>query len=237
MAHRVVRIAHAHGNDRNRLAQALAAPVDLIEADIWHRGGEFSVHHDRRLNPFPILADRRVRSHERPAFSLPLWNRYYVRPDFRTLKLTDLLAAARGRKRLLLDLKGRPTGPAIDTFAKHLARRLREAGAVASVEVCGQFHPVLDSLRGAAPETAVRYSIEHEYQWRKLVRLVEERVQIQGICIAHRFLDESRATFCARNDINVFCWTVDDPTQAQALVARGVHGIISNDLGLLAALP
>jgi glycerophosphoryl diester phosphodiesterase len=37
--------------------------------------------------------------------------------------------------------------------------------------------------------------------------------------------------------VDVYCWTVDGRADAEALVSRGVDGITSNDLGLLASLP
>ncbi len=35
-----VRIAHAYGNSRAALHRALDADVDMIEVDVWYRGGD-----------------------------------------------------------------------------------------------------------------------------------------------------------------------------------------------------
>ena len=55
-----VRIAHAYGNSRAALRRALAADIDMIEVDIWYRGGDVYARHARRLSPLPLLADKRV---------------------------------------------------------------------------------------------------------------------------------------------------------------------------------
>jgi glycerophosphoryl diester phosphodiesterase len=52
----------------------------------------------------------------------------------------------------------------------------------------------------------------------------------------HRMVDAERAAFLAANRVDTYCWTVDDALNAAALVERGVDGVISNDLGLLAGL-
>jgi len=68
------------------------------------------------------------------------------------------------------------------------------------------------------------------------MRMVGEDERVRRVCIEHRFLNEERARFLDEQGVDVFCWTVDDGEQARRLVAAGVDGIISNDLGLLAKL-
>ena len=58
----VTRIAHAYGNSREALSQALQSPVvDMIELDVWLRENALDVRHERRLNPLPILVDDATR--------------------------------------------------------------------------------------------------------------------------------------------------------------------------------
>ena len=231
-----VRIAHAYGNTRDRLKIALAAPIDAIECDVWYRAGQVWVRHEPRLDPLPLLVDKRMRGHRLPPFSLPLGKRWYVRLDINRLSLNEVLQTVAGAKHLLLDVKGSYRGHENRAFASALVRQVREHGAEGSIAICGQFWPVLDDVRRESQELEVRYSVERPYQWEKFMRMVREDERVRRVCIEHRFLNEERARFLDEQGVDVFCWTVDDGEQARRLVAAGVDGIISNDLGLLAKL-
>jgi len=233
---RPLRIAHAYGNTRERLKGALDAAVDAIELDVWYRGGQIWVRHERRLEPLPLLVDRRMRGHSPPPFSLRLGKRWYIRLDFNRLKLDEVLETVAGRKGLLVDLKGVYHGQRNLEFARALIRTVRDHNAESWASVCGQFWPVLDDVRREAGDLEVRYSIEHVYQWEKFIRLVGEDERVRRVCIEHRFLNEERTRFLEERGVNLFCWTVDNREEARRLVAAGADGIISNDLDLLAEL-
>jgi glycerophosphoryl diester phosphodiesterase len=229
-------IAHAYGNTRARLQTALDSPVDAIELDLWYRAGELWVRHERRLNPLPILIDRRMRGHSLPPLSLPLGKRLYVRLDLNALELDEVLQTVAGSKRLLIDVKGSYHAQRNLDFARTLIRALRDQRAESWVTVCGQFWPVLDDVRREAPDLEVRYSVEHVYQWEKFMRLVGEDERLRKVCIEHRFLNEERVRFIEEQGVDIYCWTVDDRTEAFRLAAAGADGIISNDLDLLGRL-
>ncbi len=238
-AGRPARIAHAHGNTRQALRHALGADIDMIEADIWYRSGRIEIRHERRLNPLPLLTDKRMRGHKPGPFAIPLPHGYYVRPDLRPLRLTEVLETVRGSRRLLLDVKGRYRGDqtsALGGFVRALVSRIREQKAEGYVTVCGQTYPVLDRLRLEAPDLPVRYSIEKPEQWRRFLRMVESDETVRSACISYRFMDAEKWRVLAESGIDVYCWTVDDPAEAARLVAEGAGGIISNSLPLLAAL-
>lgn len=230
------RIAHAYGNRRETLQRALAAPIDMIEADVWFRAGRIWVHHERRMGPLRLLLDRRTAGHPSGPYVLPIWPRYYIRLDINPLPLSELLEITRGKRRLLLDVKGRPDDAKNDAFAAALARQLAAPDDRAQVVVCGQNWPVLDRLRELAPDLEVRYSIEKPPQWQEFHRMVAADDSIRHICIEHRFLTEEKARFLAEKGIDAYCWTVDDPAEAERLLAAEVGGIISNNLPLLASL-
>jgi glycerophosphoryl diester phosphodiesterase len=215
---------------------AIAAPVDAIELDVWFRTGEVWVRHERRLNPLPILIDRRMRSHKLPPWSVPLGRRWYARLDVERLKLDDVLEEVAGAKVLLIDIKGAYHARENLEFARTLVQKIREHGATEWANVCGQFWPVLDDVRKVAPEIEVRYSVERVYQWEKFMRLVGDDERVRKVCIEHRFLNEERVRFIEEQGVDLFCWTVDDPKEARRLVAGGADGIISNNLELLANL-
>ncbi len=235
-AGRPVRIAHAYGNTQTALRRALAAGVDMIEADIWYRSGQIEVRHERRLNPLPLLADRRMRGHRPGPLAIPLPHGYYLRPDIRPLWLTEVLETVRGSCRLLLDVKGRYRGKQIGEFVRTLVSRIREQQAEGYVTVCGQTYPVLDRLRRSAPGLPVRYSIEKPEQWRRFRQMAAAASPVRSICMDYHFGDDRIWRVLAEKGIDVYCWTVDDPAEAAGLLAKGAHGIISNNLPLLAAL-
>ena len=232
----VTRIAHAFGNSRESLARALAAPIDMIEADVRYHAGRAWIRHERRLGPLPVLADRRHGREPLGPFALRVGRGYYLRLDVRRLALSELLAFVAGRKRLLLDVKACKDGDAA-AFSQALVRHVREANAPGWIAVCGQFWPVLTRVRRIAPEIEVRYSIERPDQWRRYTALAPSDDGARRVCIEHRFLDDQKLSFLKRLGTGTYCWTVDDARDAARLVAGGVDGIISNDLVLLARLP
>jgi glycerophosphoryl diester phosphodiesterase len=231
----LVRIAHAYGNSRESLARALAADVDMIEVDVWFRGNTLYVRHARRLDPLPILYDNVMKGHAPGPFAVRL-GKYYVRPDIDPLKLDELLTTVAGKKRVLLDVKGSYHAPAVDGFALRLAYEIRKHAAEAWAAVCGQTYPVLHRLREVAPELEVRYSIQHQHQWERFLRMMARDSSVRNVCMAHGFIDPVKARIMEENGVDLYCWTVDNPDDARWLVGQGVDGIISNDLELLASL-
>ena len=228
-----VRIAHAYGNSRTALRRVLDADVDVIEADIWYRGGEVHVHHARRLSPLPLLADEKMPGHPLPRLAFPIWPGYRVWPHINPLKLDELLQIVGGRKRLLLDVKGRYKGGRSADFAEAIARCLREHQASSSTAVCGQTYPILNALRRTDDEIEVRYSLERPHQWESFLRKMNKHERLRHVCISQRFIDDEKARVLEQNGVNVYVWTIDDPEAARHYVERGADGIISNDLGLL----
>jgi glycerophosphoryl diester phosphodiesterase len=233
---RPIRIAHAYGNNRGSLARALSAEIDMIEVDLCYRGGELFIRHERRLGPFPVLADKRMAGHKPGFLAIPLWKGYYVRPDVRRFRLRDLLKTVAGKRRLLLDTKGTYHPQEVDAFILALSEQVAEHNAQDWVAVCGQNFAIIDRLRETAPSLELRYSIEAPFQWDEFLRLATRDESVRRICIQHRFLDEEKLRFAEENGIDVYCWTVDDLAEASRLVALGADGIISNDLSLLAGL-
>ncbi len=230
---RTVRIAHAYGNRRDDIEAAAAADIDFIEADIWYRAGEIWVRHERRMPFLPILFDRRPRGvNNIGPWALTVLPKYYARLDVAPLTLKELLERTRGRRRLLLDVKGDHAEEDARAFARTLARTLAETGCAESAIVCGQTD-VLDTVREVAPHLDVRYSIEKEWQWEKLPRRLEARPGLRGVCVDRVFFSDAVARTLEEADLDVFCWTVDDPAEARRLVELGVDGIISNSLPLL----
>ena len=232
-----VRIAHAYGNTRRAIDIGTSAEVDMLEADLWYRRGRVFIHHDRHLAPLPLLADRRMRGHPRPPWSLPLPRDYYLRPDINIITLEGLLSRTNTRRRLLLDVKGKDDPNYARRFASRLAATIVAYDAFVWVEVCGQTWPVLDALRETEPKIPLRYSIERPDQWQAYVAMVQRDGTAPNVCIQHRFLTDERLSFLKDHGAGIYTWTVDQLPVAEALLDRGADGIISNNLELLAALP
>ena len=218
------------------LREALAGDVEMIEVDLWFRGGRIEARHELRLGWLPVLADRRSRGGSRIGpWAMPLPRGYYARLDVRPLLLAELLETTKGRKRLLLDLKAQDADPT-RAYAQTLVRDIEAASAKEWVAVCGQSWPVLDRLREVAPGIEVRYSMQAKSQWSAYVRRLGRDEATRAVCIHHSMVVTERTAFLKANNVDVYCWTVDDAETATALVERGVEGVISNDLGLLAGL-
>lgn len=230
---RIVRIAHAFGNTREKLAAALAADCDMIEVDMWYRGGDIRIHHERKVSWLPLLIDRVMSTHEPGRFAVRIGN-YFVRPDIGTRRLDDLLKEVAGRKRLLLDVKGHYGTPHLNRYVDRLVRSIRRHNAESWVAICGQTYSVLHLIREVAPDFEVRYSIERDYQWERFQGLLESGVR--QVCMAYGFIDAQKAKLMEDRNVDLYCWTVDDWAAAHRLVSQGVDGIISNDLKLLAEL-
>ena len=231
-----VRIAHAYGNDREELRRALAAPIDIIEADIWLQPDNVWVRHERRLGPIPLLADRRMPGHSVGALALPIWPSYYVRPDLNPLSLDELLDTVIGKRRLLLDAKGGDSAAKNDTVVARLGERLSQPGVRENVAICGQNWTLLSRLRELAPKLEVRLSIETPRQWETFRGALSGTYAVRQVCMERLLIGEERMSILEEEGIDVYCWTVDDSAEATRLLAAGVDGIISNNLGLLSSL-
>lgn len=230
---RIVRIAHAYGNTREALKQALAADCDMIEVDMWYRGGDIRIHHEQKERWFPFLIDRVMSTHKPGRFAFRIGN-YFIRPDIGTPRLDALLKEVAGRKRLLLDVKGHYSAESLNGYVDRLVGLVRQHNAESWVAICGQTYSVLHRIREVAPDLEVRYSIQQDYQWERFLRLLEAGVR--QVCMAYGFIDASKAKLMEDNNVDLYCWTVDDWAAARRLVSQGVDGIISNDLKLLAEL-
>jgi len=230
------RIAHAYGNSRAALRRALIADVDMIEVDLWYRGGDVYAHHARRLSPLPLLADKKTPGHPLPRPAFPIWPGYWVWPHINPLKLGELLQIVGGSKRLLLDVKGRYKGGRSADFARAITGHVHQHQASSWAVVCGQTYPVLNALRHVDNEIEVRYSLEKPRQWESFVRKMNKHERLRQVCISRHFLDDEKARILEQNGVNVYVWTVDDPNAARRWVEQGADGIISNDLKLLEGL-
>ena len=231
-----LRIAHGYGNSHRQMALALEGPVDYIEADIWYQGGRVAVRHERKLTPLPLLFDEKDEGHAghgpgRYGLSLGRW---YIKLQIGTRYLEDVLALARGRRRILVDVKWSPGGRQ-SAFARALAQTVRLAGMADEVTFCGQNWPVLQRLRVVDPGLRVHYSIGAERQLAAFGHVPQDET-LRGVCLHQSLLNAQVIDILKRRGLDIWTWVVDDLAQARELVAIGIDGIISNSLDVLGAL-
>jgi len=211
--------------------------VDLIETDVWIDGDRIAVRHERKLGPLPILFDKRPQSpgERGPGrFGLSLGNRY-IKLEISPLPLREVVAKSKGRRGLLLDLKG-AYGDREEAFAGALLELVAATGMEQEVVFCGQNWRLLKWVRRLAPHLAVHYSIDNAAQWAAFRRR-QESDPVRRVCVRQSLLDESLTRdLQALGVTTVYTWTVDDLHRARELLELGVDGIISNSLELLRLL-
>jgi glycerophosphoryl diester phosphodiesterase len=232
---KAVRVAHAYGNSRQLIEEALAGPCDVIEADTWLRSGRVHVRHERRVGAFPLLYDSLGHGHPVGPYALRFGG-HFVRPDIRPLALDELLDRVAGKRGLLLDIKGRYDGDDARRFAGVIAKCIADRGAEGWVSVCGQTYSVLDALRESRPPFALFYSMERREQLEAFQRRRSGDPGVNAVCAHHHLLSANELSGMVAEGVRIYCWTVDDRSTAVRLIEAGACGIISNDLSLLASL-
>lgn len=203
-------VAHRAGNRLADLKRAEALGVSLVEADVRLFRGRLEVRHLKTVGPIPIL-----------------WDRWQLAAPWRPrLELGELLDATAPETELLLDLKG-----ARLELAEGVRDAISPCVGVRRFTVCARSWKLLATFA----ELPVRriHSVGSERQLRRLLRRVDEG-RLDGISIHEKLLHrESIDSLRAVADI-VMTWPVNQPERARELLRLGVHGLITDDAGLLA---
>ncbi|HEY7295864.1 MAG TPA: glycerophosphodiester phosphodiesterase [Dehalococcoidia bacterium] len=212
----VARIAHRAGNDRDALQAAISAGVDWIEVDLWHAWGRLVARHERSVWRLPLVFDR--------------WRVRRLREQL--LDLNELIELTAGGPQLLIDLKG--TTPRLPGA---IMRTLQRHGACERAAVCGQYWPPLDAIAASERRIRVFHSLGRPEHVRSHLRRVGRHTASHGVSVAHWLLSPEIICELRRDGREVFTWTVNEPARALTLVEWGAHGVISDRLDLLSALP
>jgi len=230
-----VRIAHGFGNSRRRWARALSGAVDLIETDVRFQDGKMVVRHERKLGPLPVLIDEKTSLHigSEHGWRLLLW-RWFIALQRNPLALQEVLAEAKDKRGLLLDLKGQ-YGDREEALAQTLAEMLERMDMEEQVTICGLNWRLLGHLRAAAPHLKVHYSIGSADQIRAFQAMLE-RDPIRRICLNHSLAEEPLIERLKGLGMTIYTWAVDDLPRAHELLGLGIDGIISNSLEMLGLL-
>jgi glycerophosphoryl diester phosphodiesterase len=214
-------VAHRAGNSGDAIRAALAAGVDLVEADVRYFRGELEVRHLKTLGP------------------TLLWDHPWQlvrRRDARVLLLADLLTGLDG-SRLLLDLKG-----VHPSLAPAVARQLRTLAPGVPVAVCTRHWWMLDAFVG---DGAIRLvpSVGSRRELRRLAALLRRPPsrwpggrRAFGVSVRRNLLTPAAVTALHRSVDHVLTWPVDAPWDLAEAVRLGARGVIGMNLPLLKTL-
>jgi glycerophosphoryl diester phosphodiesterase len=204
-------VAHRAGNNLADLRAALAAGVDLVEADVHLYRGALEVRHRKAVGPH---------------FYWEMWTEVDRRRDLIVPELREVLAVAAGDPRLMLDLKG----PSL-AVAGRVAAEIRDHAAGVPLAVCTKQWRMFDAFR-ADPHIGRVLSASDPLQLARLrARLRRERAY--GVSIRLSLLTSGVVAELRRATDLILAWPVD--TEAALARARllGVTGVIGKNLPML----
>ncbi|MBA3275374.1 MAG: glycerophosphodiester phosphodiesterase, partial [Chloroflexia bacterium] len=209
--HRPLAIAHRAGNNLDAARAAIAAGVDMLEADVWPRLGRLEIRHVKSIGPLPIY-----------------WERWYIDSiGGRHVRLDELIEGLPPDVRLFLDLKGLHPW-----LGRRVVNAIREIQKDLEIVVCGRNWRHLDPV-ARLPNVHIFYSIGDEKQlanvWDRLGRQTNPAVSIH-----HRLLTEETVARFKNLGTTIIAWTVNDPAIARALFQLGVDGFTSDNREMLA---
>lgn len=219
---RLLAVAHRAGNNIGAFADALAAGVDLVEADVRYYRGALEVRHLKPLGP-ALLWDHPWQLVRRRDADVPL--------------LADLLAALDGDSRLILDLKG--VHPRLAPAVAHV---LRTAAPGSPVAVCTRHWRMLDAF---ATDPGIRLvpSAGSHRQIRRLHALMHAAPErwpggrrAFAVSVRRDLLTPAIVSALHRAVDHVLTWPVDSPWDLDDAVRLGVGGVTGKNLPMLRAL-
>jgi glycerophosphoryl diester phosphodiesterase len=190
------------------------------------------VRHERQIGPFPVYFDHLANlppTARPPLLSIAGW---YLRVVRRPVTLSDIAPRLVGTKAVMLDLKGN-AGRLRIAYAAGLRRQLSEQ-PLSEVTVSGYDWRLLHDLQ-SVPGVRACYSANTLQRLNRLWR-ARNQLLIETVGLHHAIITPEVLAGFKDSGIAVYTWTVDDAERARQLIDWGIDGLISNDLGLLAAL-
>ena len=207
-------VAHRAGNNLADLRAALAAGVDLVEADVHLYRDALEVRHRKAIGPHLYWEP---------------WSEVDRRRDLVVPELREVLAVAAGDPRLMLDLKG----PSL-AVAPWVAEALRTQAPGVPVAVCTKQWRMLGAFAGD-PNVRRILSASDPLQLARLrARLRRERAH--GVSIRLRLLTAPIVAELHRATDLVLAWPVDTEAALVRAERLGVTGVISKNVPMLARL-
>ena len=210
----LIAVAHRAGNNLADLTAALAAGVDLVEADVHLYRDALEVRHRKAIGPHfywePCTEVNRRRSLVVP-------------------QLHEVLAAAAGDPRLMFDLKG----PSL-AVAPRVAAAFRAHAPGLPLAVCTKQWGMLDAF-AADPQIGRVLSASDPLQLARL-RLRLRRQRAFGVSIRLGLLTAKVVAELRRATDLVLAWPVDTESALTRARRVGVTGVISKNLPMLSRL-
>jgi glycerophosphoryl diester phosphodiesterase len=204
-------VAHRAGNTLADLRAALAAGVDLVEADVHLYRGALEVRHRKAVGPH---------------YYWEQWTELNRRDSLVVPHLREVLEVAAGDPRLMLDLKG----PSL-AVAPRVAASLRDHAPGVRFTVCTKQWRMLDAFDDN-PEVGRVLSAGDPLQLARLrARLRRERAY--GVSIRLSLLTSSVVAELRRATDRVLAWPVDTEEALARARRIGVTGVISKSLPML----
>jgi glycerophosphoryl diester phosphodiesterase len=212
MVDELLLIAHRAGNDPALLRAAEVAGADIVEADLHLRRGRLELRHLKTAGPLPLY-----------------WDRWALAPPWRRFdSLDDLLAGARPKTALMLDLKG--GDPAAATL---LSATLSRHARLAGVCVSARAWRLLDEI-----DPALALRIASAARPRQLDQLIEHVAvrSLDGVSLHLGLLEYDCVRALRAHVPLVMTWPVNRRHDADRATALGAAGLIIDDLALLTEL-
>jgi glycerophosphoryl diester phosphodiesterase len=207
-------VAHRAGNNLTDLRAALAAGVDLVEADVHLYRNALEVRHRKAVGPH---------------FYWELWTELKRRRDLLVPQLHEVLAVAAGDPRLMLDLKG----PSL-AVAPQVAAEVRAHAPGVPLAVCTKQWKMLDSF-AADPNVGRVLSASDPLQLARL-RARLRRHRAHGVSIRLSLLTAAVVAELRRATDLILAWPVDTEAALDQARRIGVTGVISKNLPMLSRL-
>lgn len=239
MAATLLRIAHGYGNRRARIAQAQAAKVDRIEADLRWWDGQIWVRHEhriRRLPWLPLLYNKNLRGiHRAGPWAMPLGS-LWLRLDLARLSFTELLGRVTGPAGLMLDLKRDSHSPeTARRFVAAVFAELDSSRFSAPVDFCGAWQ-YLDIVRDLRPAQSAHYSVDSAGDWDAAEARLGGPRQLPKITLKLSLASEERRVRLRQAGVPFVVWDVATRAEADHAITLGAEGLIADDLAMLSSL-
>jgi hypothetical protein len=199
-------VGHNSGDTINTAIQAIVHGADVVEIDVVLSDGELYAGHNAP-------------------------NRIFGQTSFRGSRLRDAWVVASAAGTVQLDLKG-SSQTFIDQVGSFLTSRQRFPALVLSASDPN----VLRQLSEQAPHAVLLLSVSSSARYISLQSEPETIALIDGVSIRDDLVTEASASWFREQELQIWAWTVNQPTRAAELAAIGIDGVTTDNLAILEAL-
>jgi glycerophosphoryl diester phosphodiesterase len=208
-------------NTMAAVTKAIEDQADWIEIDVQETGdGEVVVAHD---SDFMKVAGRDLKiwdatMQDLAGFDVGSW----FDPDYadeRTPTLRDVLLAAKGRSKVLIELKYYGHDKQLE---KRVASIVDDAGMAADIAIMSLKYAAVEKMQALRPTW--RYGVLAARAIGNISALPADFLALNTGQITSRLIRRAHV-----EGKQVYAWTVDDPLIMSRLISMGVDGLITNE--------